>query len=68
MRELKIGISWVRGVVGDALTPELVVNFSCAFGTWADGGPVVIGRDPRQSSSMLRAAVIAGLLSPKYCL
>lgn len=64
MRELKIGISWVRGVVGDALTPELVVNFSCAFGTWADGGPVVIGRDPRQSSSMLRAAVIAGLLSP----
>ena len=64
MRELKIGISSVRGVVGDALTPELVVNFSCAFGTWANGGPVVIARDPRQSSSMLRAAVVAGLLSP----
>ncbi len=64
MRELKIGTSWVRGVVGEALTPELVVNFACAFGTWADGGPVVIGRDTRRSSTMLRAAVISGLLSP----
>ncbi|MFH1573165.1 MAG: hypothetical protein ABIG68_04240, partial [Acidobacteriota bacterium] len=64
MRELKISTSWVRGVVGKALTPELVVNFACAFGTWTDGGPVVIGRDTRRSSPMLRSAVIAGLLSP----
>ncbi len=64
MNQLKIGTSWVRGVVGDGLTPELVVNFACAFGTWADGGPVVIGNDPRRSSTMMRAAVIAGLLSP----
>jgi phosphomannomutase len=63
MRELKIGTSWVRGVVGDALNPELVVNFACAFGTWCDGGPVVIGRDTRSSSQMLRSAVISGLLS-----
>ncbi len=64
MRELKIGTSWVRGVVGDALTPELAVDFACAFGTWAGGGPVVIARDTRRSSPMFRAAVIAGLLSP----
>ncbi|MBN1444175.1 MAG: phosphoglucosamine mutase, partial [Planctomycetes bacterium] len=64
MLDLKIGTSWVRGVVGDALTPELIVNFACAFGTWSDGGPVVIGRDTRRSSVMLRSAVIAGLLSP----
>jgi len=63
MRELKIGTSWVRGVVGEALTPELVVNFSCAFGTWCNGEPVVIGRDTRRSSPAMRAAVIAGLLS-----
>jgi phosphomannomutase len=63
MRELKIGTSWVRGVVGDAITPELIVNFSCAFGTWCTGGPVVIGRDTRRSSGMLRAAATAGLLS-----
>ena len=59
MRELKIGTSWVRGVVGDALTPELIVNFSCAFGTWGNGGPVVIGRDTRRPTG--RCTTIAGL-------
>src|SRR5512143_2097954 len=63
LRELKIGASGVRGVVGDALTPELIVNFACAFGTWCGGGGVVIGRDTRRSSPALRAAVISGLLS-----
>jgi phosphomannomutase len=63
VQRLKIGTSWVRGVVGEALTPDLVVNFACAFGTWCDGGTVVIGRDTRGSSRMLRAAVTSGLLS-----
>jgi len=63
VRELKIGASGVRGVVGDALTPELIVNFACAFGTWSGPGPVVIGRDTRRSSTGFRAAVVSGLLS-----
>ncbi len=63
MKELKIGTSWVRGVVGDALTPELVVNFACAFATWCGGGPVAIGRDTRRSSGTVRAAVVSALLS-----
>jgi phosphomannomutase len=63
LRELKIGASGVRGIVGDALTPELIVDFACAFGTWCGGGPVVIGRDSRRSSPALRAAVVSGLLS-----
>ena len=63
LRELKIGASGVRGVVGDALTPELVVNFACALGTWCGGGPVVIGRDTRRSSTAFRSAVVSGLLS-----
>ena len=63
VRELKIGASGVRGVVGDALTPELIVNFACAFGTWCGVGPVVIGRDTRRSSTAFRAAVVSGLLS-----
>jgi phosphomannomutase len=63
LRELKIGASGVRGVVGDALTPELIVSFACAFGTWCGGGLVVIGRDTRRSSPALRAAVVSGLLS-----
>jgi len=34
VRPLKIGISGIRGIVGDAFTPELVVEFAQAFGTW----------------------------------
>jgi phosphomannomutase len=63
MRQLKIGVSSVRGVVGDPLTPEMIVDFACAYGTYCDGGTVVIGRDARQSSVMLRAAVLSSLLS-----
>ncbi len=63
VRELKIGTGWVRGVVGDALNPELVISFSRAFGTWAEAGPVVIGRDTRRSSLMFHEAVVAGLLN-----
>ncbi len=61
MRQLKIGTASVRGVVGEALTPELIAGFACAFGTWCDGRSVVIGRDTRGSSAMLRAAATAGL-------
>ena len=63
LRELKIGASGVRGVVGDALTPELIVNFACAFGTWCGAGPVVVGRDTRRSSAAFRSAVVSGLLA-----
>lgn len=63
MRQLKIGTSGVRGVVGEALTPELVVNFACAFGSFSDGGTVVIGMDTRPSSVMLRAATLSALIS-----
>jgi phosphomannomutase len=64
IQQLKIGTSWVRGIVGQGLTPELIVDFASAFGTWVEGRPVVIGRDTRRSSVMLRAAVVSGLLSP----
>lgn len=39
MKPLKIGITGVRGVVGESFTPELVVEFAQAFGTYMDGGP-----------------------------
>ncbi|GAB4111251.1 MAG: phosphoglucosamine mutase [Acidobacteriota bacterium] len=63
MRELKIGTSSVRGVVGQALHPRLIVDFACAFGTWVDGRPVVVGRDTRRSSPMVRSALLSGLMA-----
>lgn len=60
---LKISISGVRGVIGESLTPTLLVRFAQAFGTYIGSGTIVIGRDPRTSGEMVRQAVIAGLLS-----
>src|ERR671917_2419305 len=60
---LKISISGVRGVVGESLTPGLLVRFAQAFGTYTGPGTIVIGRDTRTSGEMVRQAVAAGLLS-----
>jgi phosphomannomutase len=63
MKLLKIGITGVRGVVGESFTPELVVEFAQAFGTYMDGGRILVCRDTRPSGSMVQAAVNAGLLA-----
>jgi len=60
---LKISISGVRGVVGDSLTPTLLVRFAQAFGTYVGSGTVVTGRDTRTSGEMVKQSVVAGLLS-----
>jgi phosphomannomutase len=63
IRSLKISISGVRGVVGDTLTPQLLTAFAGAFGTYLGSGPILVGRDTRQSGEMVGNAVFAGLLA-----
>ena len=63
MKPLKIGITGVRGVVGEAFTPELAIGFAQAFGTYLDGGRIVVSRDTRPSGPMVHAAVCSGLLA-----
>lgn len=63
MKPLKIGISGVRGIVGETFTPEIAVNFAQALGTYLDAGRVLVGRDTRKSGEMLQAAVTSGLLA-----
>lgn len=60
---LKIGVSGIRGVVGEFLTPLLARAFAQAFGTYVGGGRVVVGRDTRSSGPMLQKAVHCGLLA-----
>jgi len=60
---LKIGVSGIRGVVGEFLTPGLACAFGQAFGTYVGPGRVVIGRDTRASGEMLQHAVTCGLLA-----
>jgi len=63
MKPLKLNISGVRGIVGQTITPELVVDFCCAFGTMIPPGPVLVGRDTRTSGPMLQEAATAALMS-----
>ncbi len=63
LRLLRIGASGVRGIVGQTLTPELITDFACAFGTYVQSGQVVVGRDTRTSGEMVKSSVFAGLLS-----
>ena len=63
MKSIRFASFGLRGRIGDALSPEMVIDFACAFGTFADGGRVLVGRDTRLSSPMLHASVVAGLLS-----
>lgn len=63
MKLLKIGISGVRGIVGDTITPELVMDFAGAFGTSLSSRKVLLGRDSRISGPMLHSAAVSSLLS-----
>jgi len=60
---LMIGVSGVRGIVGETLTPELITRLGVAFGTYMNSGKIVVGRDTRVSGAMIKHSVFAGLIS-----
>lgn len=63
MKPLKIGITGVRGIVGETFTPEVAVGFAQAFATYLDNPRILVCRDTRLSGPMVRSAVVAGLLA-----
>jgi phosphomannomutase len=63
VHQLKVGVSGIRGVVGEFLTPSLACAFAQAFGAYVGAGRVVVGRDSRSSGPMLQHAVTCGLLA-----
>jgi phosphomannomutase len=62
-KNVRISEVGLRGIVGSGLSAEHVLDFSSAFGTFLGPGAVIVGRDPRASSVMLREGVVAGLLA-----
>jgi len=61
---LRISPAGLRGIVGHGLTAAHVLDFAAAFATFLESpGPVVIGRDPRVSSVMMREGVTGALLA-----
>ncbi len=55
--------SGTRGVVGQTLTPHVVLKTVQAFGSYLGKGPVIVGGDTRTSHEMIKGAVISGLMS-----
>ena len=60
---LMISVSGIRGIIGSHLTPENLVTFTAAYGTWLQGGKVVVGRDSRVTGQMAEDIVCATLQS-----
>jgi len=58
-----ISVSGIRGIFGTHLTPENLVTFTAAYGTWLDGGTVVVGRDTRVTGQICEDIVSATLQS-----
>ncbi len=57
------GTDGVRGIVGEALTGDLVELLGRAATTWVGGGRVLVGRDTRGSGPELEAALARGITS-----
>ena len=57
------GTDGVRGVVGEALTPELVERLGRAAALWSGRGRIFIGRDTRASGVELEEALARGIAS-----
>ncbi len=63
MPTLMVSISGIRGIVGDGLDPQVLVNFCSAYADFIGNGKVVIGRDARISGEMVKSIVIGTLLA-----
>ncbi len=62
-KPVMISVSGIRGIVGDGLTPELLVRYTAAAGTLYGPGKVMVGRDSRVTGEMVRGAVFSALMS-----
>tara|TARA_R110000868_G_scaffold119469_2_gene317002 strand:+ start:344784 stop:346325 length:1542 start_codon:yes stop_codon:yes gene_type:complete len=66
---LILGVSGLRGIVGESLTPKLAMRYAAAFGEWlwqgrteGDAMVIAVGRDGRRGGEVIEEAAIEGLL------
>lgn len=60
---LMVSVSGIRGIFGTDLNPENLARYSAAFGQWAQGGTVVVGRDSRVTGELCERVIVASLQS-----
>jgi len=57
----RFGTDGIRGVAGQDLTPELALALGRAAARLVSGSPFLLGRDTRQSGTMIQSALAAGM-------
>lgn len=62
-KPVMISVSGIRGIVGEGLSPELIVRYAAAVGTYLGRGKIMVGRDSRVTGDMVKHAVFSGLMS-----
>lgn len=63
MPTLMVSISGIRGIVGDGLTPEVIVKYTSAYADFVEQGKVIVGRDARITGEMVNKIVTGTLLA-----
>ena len=61
-KDLMTSVSGVRGIIGQSLTPEMIVKYISAFGQRHSGKKIVVGGDPRISFQYIHSMVTGTLL------
>ncbi len=56
------GVSGVRGIFGDTLTPLVAQKYAARFGMFQGGGTIVVGRDSRTTGKAMLSAIASGLI------
>lgn len=59
---LMVSISGIRGVVGDSLTPDIVIKYASAYAEYTNYGTIVVGRDGRITGHSLTNLITATLV------
>jgi len=63
MSKLMVSVSGVRGIVGQSLTPQVIVEYSCAFAKLCRGPNILVARDSRTTGEMVENLVVGALLA-----
>jgi phosphomannomutase len=58
---LKESISGVRGIVGEGLTPEVIIRYCAAFATFLPQGAIIVARDSRPSGAAISDLLCSSL-------
>jgi phosphomannomutase len=59
---LMVSISGIRGIVGESLTPDVIVKYTAAYAEYCGRGGIVIGRDGRITGENILDIAVSTLL------